>query len=104
MNNEEKFERKLEEISMKYKNIEICKGKNLSRENKCKWPWSSTFIATNGEVVPCCVISDPNIVSFGNIFEEDFRKIWNNEHYRTLRKRIKDHNIPFYCSDCYLEL
>lgn len=103
ISNEEEFQTRINEIAKKYNNIEICKGKNLSKDNICEWPWTSLFISSDGKIIPCCVISDPNVVNFGNIFEKNFREIWNSEGYKGLRRNIRKNIIPDYCADCYVD-
>lgn len=72
-----------------------------SSDRPCPWPWKSAYIASNGDVVPCCIIADSDIARMGNLFEEDFRSIWNGEAYRELRRRIRTNDLPEYCKDCY---
>lgn len=67
----------------------------------CPWPWRSVFISAGGEVVPCCMIGDPETVSFGNLFQTPFSTIWNSPQYRLLRKNIAAHRLPHYCRGCY---
>jgi len=73
-----------------------------SSDRPCPWPWTSAYIAANGDVVPCCIIADSSIACMGNLFEENFRTIWNNEAYRELRRRIGTNDLPRYCRDCYM--
>lgn len=54
---------------------------------KCPWIYFSTTILWNGDVVPCCRDAQGEMV-MGNIFSEDFGKIWNGDKYRVFRKRI----------------
>lgn len=68
---------------------------------KCAWPWGGTYVSSNGYIVPCCLISDPKVYNFGNIFTDEFRNIWNNEKYRKFRRNIKQNNIPICCKHCY---
>ena len=53
---------------------------------KCYWPFSSTYITAEGFVTPCCMISDPQVFDFGNIFEKPFQYIWNSKEYKYFRK------------------
>ncbi len=76
-------------------------GQRYSRTNRCVWPWQSSYIAANGDVVPCCQIADSSVVKMGNVFEEPFAQIWNNDKYRELRRRIAGNDIPDYCRTCY---
>lgn len=66
----------------------------------CHWPWIAAFIASNGDVVPCCRVSDPDTVCMGNVFEESFARIWNSEPYRELRGRLRSHDPPRFCANC----
>ncbi len=76
-------------------------GQRYSKANRCPWPWQSTYIAANGDVVPCCVIADSSVVKMGNVFDEPFADVWNNDRYRELRRRIASDDIPHYCRGCY---
>ena len=73
------------------------------KKEKCNWPWGGAYVATDGSVVPCCLIADPTVFSSGNVFSENFSRLWNNEKYRKLRKDIRKGNIPFFCRDCYFK-
>ncbi len=74
-----------------------------TRQRKCNWPWKSAYIASNGDVVPCCILADSDTVKMGNVFEQDFKEIWNSEAYQTLRKQIRDHELPQFCKNCYAD-
>ncbi len=37
----------------------------------------------------------------GNVFDEPFADVWNNDKYRELRRRIAGDDIPHYCRGCY---
>ena len=52
-------------------------------------------------MAPCCEIADSSVVKMGNVFEERFADIWNNDRYRELRRRIAEDDIPDYCRGCY---
>jgi pyrroloquinoline quinone biosynthesis protein E len=70
---------------------------------QCYWPWQSCFVATNGEVVPCCLIADPQVKSLGDLSKERFRDVWNCKDYQEFRKMIRECRIPDFCKDCYEE-
>jgi radical SAM protein with 4Fe4S-binding SPASM domain len=74
-----------------------------SCKNKCGWPWKSAFIASNGDVVPCAILADADTVKMGNVFENDFGTIWNSEKYQELRRRHREHDLPEYCKNCYMD-
>ena len=81
--------------------LEVEQGQKFSPSYRCYWPWYKTYIAANGDVVPCCEIADSSVVKMGNVFEERFADIWNNDQYRELRRRIAGDDIPDYCRSCY---
>lgn len=73
----------------------------LTKGKPCQLPWMSAYIAANGDVVPCCVVADSDIVKMGNVFEQDFRTIWNSKKHQDLREMIKQHKLPKFCRACY---
>lgn len=81
--------------------LEIKTEDKYSRNQKCRWPWKSAYIASNGDVIPCCILADADTVTMGNVFEEDFATIWNSDKYQELRQQIKQHTLPDYCQGCY---
>jgi radical SAM protein with 4Fe4S-binding SPASM domain len=74
-----------------------------SCKNKCGWPWKSAFIASNGDVVPCAILADSDTVKMGNVFEENFETIWNSEKYQELRRQHREHDLPEFCKNCYMD-
>jgi radical SAM protein with 4Fe4S-binding SPASM domain len=83
--------------------LEIKTDDKYSRVKKCRWPWKSAYIASNGDVIPCCILADSDTVKMGNVFEEDFATIWNSEKYQELRRQIKAHDLPSFCKGCYVD-
>ncbi len=81
--------------------LQVSYSDHLSAENPCAWPWTGAYVAANGDVVPCCVVADSDVVKMGNVFEEGFAEIWNGEAYRTLRAQIRDGTPPAFCQNCY---
>jgi len=53
----------------------------LYRIIPCYYGWASTQILSSGKVFPCGRCYD----SFGDIFQDEFRDIWNGEAYRKFR-------------------
>ena len=63
----------------------------------CHWPFSSTVIRYDGDVIPCCLWRsgrqyvpegerDPHLL--GNVFKEPIEAIWNGERYKALRRQV----------------
>lgn len=71
------------------------------KKEKCNWPWGGAYIASDGSVVPCCLIADPKVCRLGNVLQEEFQSIWNNQNYRVLRRAIRKNKAPVYCQKCY---
>ena len=60
----------------------------------CQEPWTKMNISPTGEVTPCCQIG----ISFGNIFTQKTKTIWNGKKYQQLRTQVKNKNQP--CHQC----
>ena len=65
--------------------MELVATKTYSSERPCHWPFDRVFISVEGDVVPCCVIADPRVVRFGNVFENTFEEIWRGKPYQEFR-------------------
>ena len=63
------------------------KLKNNSHYAKqyCEYPWTSSTVMAEGNVVPCTQISNNEIV-LGNVNENSLQEIWNGKKYQELRK------------------
>ena len=65
----------------------------------CYSLWQVATVNFNGDVIPCCSeFSRKDAI--GNLFEEPFRKIWNNEKYRNLRRQNKE---TLNCQVCHVD-
>jgi len=67
----------------------------------CPKPWRDTYVASSGEVVPCCTIADPRVKCMGNVLHQPFEDIWSSREYVTLRRDITSGVIPDCCLQCY---
>lgn len=67
----------------------------------CDLLWAETVINWDGCILPCCAVYNETY-SFGNIKEESFKNIWNNEKYASARKEILGlkNNIKTVCHIC----
>jgi len=67
--------------------------------HKCYLPWTYIKIDPDGSVRFCYKAWNNPV---GNIFEvKNFRALWNNEHYRLIRKTVNSNKPYFkYCGDC----
>lgn len=66
-----------------------------SYTNKCFYPWHKVRVSPYGEVYPCSM----NIL-MGNIRDENFSKIWNNEKYVDFRRSLKKNKLFPKCAKC----
>lgn len=64
---------------------------------QCMDPWNMAYVDVDGWIRPCCRAV---WVGMGNLLEDDFKTIWNNKHYRNLRKSVNSNNPPSFCRDC----
>lgn len=72
-----------------------------TKDSLCEWPWKSIYITSQGDVSPCCIIADPKVAGMGNIYQKDFRSLWNDAAYKDFRKKLLVGDIPSPCSGCY---
>jgi len=71
------------------------------KPERCYSPWYECYITSKGDVKLCCEFYHDNMLKIGNIFEEDFKKIWNNKEYMLVRKLAKDKKlIDDVCMGC----
>lgn len=91
-------------------NIKILWNRNVTHKNRPDFSqctlWTMPFIFVTGHVIPCCGGNEANRRDFqkehslGNIFEEDFETIWNNEKYKKLRRLLRQNRMPTQCTNC----
>ncbi len=55
--------------------------------NKCWKMWHSCVVTWDGSIIPCCFDKDAKYV-MGNIHNQPFRQIWNDEKYLEFRTRL----------------
>ncbi len=66
----------------------------------CFFPWNYMSILCNGDVNLCCADLNGRCI-IGNVMEETLPEIWNNNIFRSIRKRmINRQPIPEICSGC----
>lgn len=63
----------------------------------CVLPWFDVFVRPNGDVVPCDEVGEV----MGNAADEPLGRIWNNERYRSFRRRVgSGHPVHSICRRC----
>ena len=53
-------------------------NKSHYAEQYCEYPWISTTVMADGNVVPCTQVSNNELV-MGNINENSLEEIWNRQ-------------------------
>jgi radical SAM protein with 4Fe4S-binding SPASM domain len=56
------------------------------RKGHCCWCFTTAYITCDGFVTPCCIRTDPRVKQFGNLREETFEAVWNNDAMREFRR------------------
>ena len=77
------------------------KKRNESMEF-CKSPWMETMVNWNGDVFPCSCVHTEEKDRMGNIFEQDFKEIWNGGKYVAARKELlgQSNDVTTICHTC----
>lgn len=70
----------------------LCNENNV-KQRCCLHPWSYVFVRYDGSVGFCDHLARVEDSLMGNIMENDFMAIWNNETYVQLRKRHRDNDF-----------
>lgn len=56
-------------------------------KNSCKRLWMGSVINSKGELLPCCFDKNSDF-SFGNVYENNVKNVWNGESAKNFRKQI----------------
>ncbi len=63
----------------------------------CYAPFSSMYIASNGDVRACCMNTEQ---IYGNLKNQSLNKIWSSETRKSLCKASEQYNLPSGCQVC----
>lgn len=63
----------------------------------CDYIVESPFVGVTGEVTTCCI---DGIHIMGDLKQDSFTAIWNNEIYRRMREMFFEDHLPKYCVGC----
>ena len=72
-----------------------------SHKKNCFYPWYYPSITWDGCLVPCCYICDNEIV-FGNVLNNGFMNVWNNEKIKAFRKMLANKKQGI-CKNCFID-
>jgi radical SAM protein with 4Fe4S-binding SPASM domain len=69
---------------------------------RCSWPWTSGYVSYQGYAMPCCMISTPDRLNFGNMAEAGVEAVWNSAGFNAFRDRLDSDTPPDVCQSCAL--
>lgn len=100
----EKVNRKAKELNI---NVAWSHTKNNYPDMKKCAKWLQPYIMIGGDVILDCALLMANNRAYlkekrlGNVFEEDFHKIWNSEQYKKIRASVNSTGpISIQCKGC----
>lgn len=67
---------------------------------RCNWPWQGAYISYQGYAMPCCMVSTPDRINFGNMAEQGVEEIWNSPHFQAFRDQLASDKPPEVCRSC----
>lgn len=78
-----------------------------SPETLCPWPFERAFVSSDGRVVPCCTIGNPDVAQIGKPLDPDdpksFARHWRGADYAAFRRAHLTGCIPKICQGCYVD-
>ncbi len=86
--------------TLKSHGIEVSYIDSAPLKEHCNWPFNGSFITSDGYLTSCSIRMDPTANNFGNIFEQSFKDIWNNERYQTFRRAMISGGSNGVCDHC----
>ena len=66
----------------------------------CHWPFERAVVSSDMFVVPCCMVSQPELVNMGDA--HNFSNEWHSDTYQQFRQRHLDGDLPEFCKGCYI--
>lgn len=72
-------------------------NKRIDFNGICSWLIEGPYINLRGDASICCMCQS---MILGNVFEQDFDKVWNGDYYKHFRKCFYDGVMPAFCNGC----
>jgi len=69
---------------------------------RCDWPWRGAYVSYRGEAMPCCMVSTPDRINFGNMLDEGVARIWGGAAYQRFRDQLAGGEPSPICRSCSL--
>ena len=73
-----------------------------SGPGRCTWPWTGAYVSYQGYAMPCCMVSTPDRINFGNMAEQGVKATWNGAAYQEFRDQLASDEPPEICRSCAL--
>lgn len=67
---------------------------------RCDWPWTGAYFSYQGYAMPCCMVSTPDRINFGNISDLGAERLWNSPRYQEFRAQLSSDEPPEVCRSC----
>jgi hypothetical protein len=72
----------------------------MNNSTICILPWIHQYIDLKGDV-KLCGFGKNSSLPLGNIREQSFSEIWNNENFKKIRLEMLNGKRPDFCENCY---
>jgi radical SAM protein with 4Fe4S-binding SPASM domain len=69
---------------------------------RCDWPWRGAYVSYRGDAMPCCMVSTPDRINFGNMLEQGVARIWADAAYQRFREQLAGGEPSAICRSCSL--
>jgi radical SAM protein with 4Fe4S-binding SPASM domain len=73
---------------------------NRNGSRRCDWPWRGAYVSYQGLAMPCCMVSTPDRINFGNMAEQGVEAVWNGVNYQAFRDALDSETPPEICRSC----
>ncbi|MGN6562403.1 MAG: radical SAM/SPASM domain-containing protein [Thermomicrobiales bacterium] len=67
---------------------------------RCSWPWKSAYLSYQGYAMPCCMVSTPDRLNFGNMAERGAEAVWDSAAFAAFREQLDSDEPPAICRSC----
>ncbi len=75
-------------------------SRRASGDRRCSWPWQGMYLSYQGDVMPCCMVSTPDRMTFGKAGQGGLANIWASDAYHAFRRQLDSDEPPEICRSC----
>lgn len=65
----------------------------------CPWPFERAYISSDMRIVPCCMVSNPDVFELGDA--RRFSDVWRSKTMQEFRRAHITGKLPDICKTCY---